>query len=174
MLSYKHKHTKMKALPSQTIRWRNPDSPQSHYQDTRFSLIRQEEKLQLQKNSSLSRSTDYVQEVLSHVNTSSNANVFSSHQQLQSNDARLMLKVLAFLWHIIIIKTVQQSSTRERRHLTESCICPRLWFTLTLWTMKCWFLSMALMDPSHMYWRNMPGKRERTQIFQTLTALLSY
>ncbi len=90
LLSYKHKHTKMKALPSQTIRWRNPDSPQSHYQDTRFSLIRQEEKLQLQKNSSLSRSTDYVQEVLSHVNTSSNANVFSSHQQLQSNDARLI------------------------------------------------------------------------------------
>lgn len=68
LLTYKHNPIKIKTWPSQNIKWRNPDSPQSHYQDTWFSLIRQEEKLQLQKNNSLSRSTDYVQEVLSHVN----------------------------------------------------------------------------------------------------------
>lgn len=75
LLTYKHKPIKIKTLSSQNIIWRNPDSPQSYYQDTWFSLIRQEEKLQLQKNNSLSRSTDYVQEVLSHVNI----NVLFSH-----------------------------------------------------------------------------------------------
>lgn len=68
LLTYKHKPIRMKTSPSRNIKWRNPDSPQSNYQDTRFSLIRQEEKLQLRKNNSLSKSTYYVQEVLSNVN----------------------------------------------------------------------------------------------------------
>lgn len=173
LLTYKHKHTKTNFWPSQTTwRWRNPDSPQSHYQDTRFALIRQEETLQLQKNNSLSKSTDYVQEASSHVNISPNANlIFPSAAAIKWHLAHL--KVLAFLCHFIIIKTVQQSKHMRECHLTEVLYLPRAVIQFAFVDELLLAFNGSVCSISYVLKKKAWKKRERAQIFQTLTALLS-